>query len=262
VTVGRYLDFATPEGLRVRGTVVVIPGRGESAQTYQRFGRRIAADAYHVRVLAGREIDFFSADPLPGLADELAAAVDDLGDGLIRPLVLVGADASAAAVAALVAGSLVAESQSAGVWRPDGVVLAAPPGYGRHDTGSDWDAELAVRTHCPAHRGALSGDESVVHGTLGGALPDALLDLAYGSTVAIAHLLLVGDSDPIADPDALTRLAKALPVARLSVVRGAHHDVLNDLQHRSVAAEVVGFLEVLRDGEPFRPIVATEVTAW
>ena len=71
------------------------------------------------------------------------------------------------------------------------------------------------------------------------AVEDELLDLAYGSTVDIPHLLLVGDCDPLADREAIELAAKALPSARLSVVRDAHHDVLNDLQHRSVAAEVV-----------------------
>ena len=64
------------------------------------------------------------------------------------------------------------------------------------------------------------------------------------------------------DDDALARLAKSLPTARLATVRGAHHDVLNDVSHRSVAAEVVSFLEALRDGSPLRPFVRTESTTW
>ncbi|MZG13854.1 alpha/beta hydrolase, partial [Streptomyces sp. SID5914] len=46
-----YTDHHTPQGLRTRGTVVVVPGRGESHATYNRFGRRLAADAYRVRVV-------------------------------------------------------------------------------------------------------------------------------------------------------------------------------------------------------------------
>ncbi|MFC9020323.1 alpha/beta hydrolase, partial [Streptomyces albidoflavus] len=48
--------------------------------------------------------------------------------------------------------------------------------------------------------------------------------------------------------------------ARLSRVRGAHHDVLNDAQHRSVAAEIVTFLEGLRDG--MAPAVSVAASAW
>ena len=33
-------EYTGPEGLRTRGTVLVVPGRGESEATYQRFGRR------------------------------------------------------------------------------------------------------------------------------------------------------------------------------------------------------------------------------
>jgi hypothetical protein len=46
------------------------------------------------------------------------------------------------------------------------------------------------------------------------------------------------------------------------VVRGAHHDVLNDLQHRSVAVEVVGFLEALRNEPSLEPVIAVESSAW
>lgn len=44
-----YDDHFAPQGLRVRGTVVVVPGRGETRATYGRLGRRLAADAYRVR---------------------------------------------------------------------------------------------------------------------------------------------------------------------------------------------------------------------
>src|ERR1700684_3289800 len=40
-----YTDYTGPEGLRTRGTVLVVPGRGESEATYRRFGRRLAADS-------------------------------------------------------------------------------------------------------------------------------------------------------------------------------------------------------------------------
>jgi len=108
----------------------------------------------------------------------------------------------------------------------------------------------------------LSDDVAFNRGALSTAPDDELLDLAYGSTADIPQLLLVGDSDPLADREAIDRAAKALPSARLSVVRDAHHDVLNDLQHRSVAAEVVGFLEVVRGRRPLTSIVSTELSSW
>lgn len=80
------------------------------------------------------------------------------------------------------------------------------------------------------------------------------------STVEVPVLLLVGDADPLADHEALERTAKSLPRARLSVVHRAHHDVLNDLQHRSVAAEAVTFLETLRN--ELRPLISVRTSAW
>ena len=46
-----------PDGLIPRGTVIVIPGRGELPAVYERFGRRLAGDAYRVRVVADPVVD-------------------------------------------------------------------------------------------------------------------------------------------------------------------------------------------------------------
>ena len=259
MTTFSYLDFAPPTGLRVRGTVLVVPGRGESVDTYGRFGGRIAADSYFVRLVDAVTEDDPVDEQLSKLAAALSDAVADLGEAPARPLVLVGSDVAAAALSALVAR---ADAETDAAWWPDALVLAAIPGYGEHAIGGDWESELEVRTHCPVHRGVLTSDTEIGRGSLSGAVSDALLDEAYASTAPLPQLLLVGDSDPIADVDALARLAEALPNARLSVVRGAHHDILNDLQHRSVAAEVVTFLELLRDGSPLRPLITVASPDW
>ncbi|MEU8947381.1 alpha/beta hydrolase [Streptomyces sp. NPDC048489] len=263
-----YTDHHGPEGLLTRGTIVVVPGRGEGRAAYARFGRRLAADAYRVRV-----VDAPRTDPedltgsLTRFGDELVAAVGGTaaGDGVARPVVLVGADTGALAVAAL----LGLEGSSA-ARLPDAVVLAGPPGPGADggavSTGAaagepgPWEDELDVRTSCPAHRAVLSADSGTRRGSLATPVPQALLDAAHRSDIPVPTLILVGDADPLADRDALTRTAKSLPRARLAVVRDAHHDVLNDLQHRSVAAEVVTFLETVRNG--LVPLVAVESSAW
>ncbi|MDP9793955.1 pimeloyl-ACP methyl ester carboxylesterase [Catenuloplanes nepalensis] len=220
-----FAVYEAPAGLRVRGTIVVVPGRGEATLSYQRFGKRLAADAY--RVLVVEDLDGF-----------------DPGSDVVRPLVLVGADLGAVRVA--VDGDRLA---------PDAVVLAGLPGGGEV-TGDD---ELDARTHCPTHRGVLA---DVDPGAFATAIEAELLHRAYARASGVPHLLLIGDADPLADHEALARLAKALPVARLAVVRGAHHDVLNDLQHRSVAAEIVSFLEAVREGTPPRPLVRVESSGW
>jgi hypothetical protein len=252
-------DYLAPAGLRTRGTVIVVPGRGESPAVYARFGSRLAYDAYRVRVE-----DTLDADPadvvafLRTLAHRLSVAVAGMAaehpDGLVRPLVLVGSDLGAAAIAALIA-----DGDLGAVWRPEAVVLAGLPGYRSRGDGG-WEDELDIRTHCPAHRGVLASETAVHRGKLADAVPDELLDAAYQSTADVPHLLLAGDTDLLADRGALARAAKELPAARLVVVRGGHHDVLNDLQHRSVAAEIVTFLEALRND--LTPAITVEASAW
>lgn len=264
-----YTDHHAPDGPRVRGTIVVVPGRGETRTTYERLGRRLAADAYRVRVIDPPQIA--PADPIGSLtrfgaaladavdgaaAHDGAAAVDGAAsvDRVVRPVVLIGADTGAAAVAALLNGAEVPTP-----WKPDAVVLAGLPGRAATAAGT-WDEELDVRTSCPTHRGTLAQDPAVRRGALHDAVPEALLTVAHADDITVPVLLLVGDADPLADRQALTHSAKSLPRARLSVVRGAHHDVLNDLQHRTVAAEIVTFLETLRND--LAPLIAVESSAW
>ncbi|MFF0107286.1 alpha/beta hydrolase [Streptomyces hirsutus] len=252
-----HTDHHAPEGLRTRGTLVVVPGRGETRTTYTRLGRRLAADAYRVRVIDAPDLD--SADPAGALirfGTLLADAVEGTAaeDGVVGPLVLIGADTGAVAVA-----GLLGRAGFPGVRQPDAVVLAGLPGRGAGAVGG-WEGELEVRTSCPTHRGTLTEDAEVRRGSLADAVPDALLAAAYEGDIVVPALLLVGDDDPLADHDALARRAKSLTRARLAVVRGAHHDVLNDLQHRSVAAETVTFLENLRND--LVPLIGVETSAW
>ncbi|RPK73825.1 Alpha/beta hydrolase family protein [Streptomyces sp. ADI97-07] len=252
-----YTDHYAPDGLRTRATVVVVPGRGETRATYARLGRRLAADAYRVRVVDAPDLD---ADDVAGsltrFGARLTTAVEGTAaeDGTVRPVVLLGADTGAVAIAALLGRD---EIPAAGL--PDAVVLAGLPGHAA-TTAGPWDEELDARTSCPAHRQTLTDDAQVRHGTLGDAVPDTLLDAALAAEPAVPALLLVGDADPLADRDSLAGIAKSLPRARLSVVRGAHHDVLNDVQHRSVAAEIVTFLETLRN--ELVPVIAVEASTW
>lgn len=254
-----YTDYFGPEGLRTRGTVVVVPGRGESRAAYARLGRRLAADAYRVRVVDAPVLD--PDDPegsLHRVDGRLAGAAEGaaLGeDGVVRPLVLLGADSGAVAVAALAGGD-----GAPSAVRPDAVVLAGIPAGAASAVGG-WEDELDVRTACPAHRGTLTEDTGTRRGALYEAIPASLITAAYeGDEAGVPALLLIGDRDPLADREALARTAKTLGRARLSVVRDAHHDVLNDLQHRSVAAEIVTFLETLRN--ELVPVVTVDSSAW
>src|ERR1700734_3541637 len=131
------------EGVAPRGTLIVIPGRGEGPELYERFGRRIAGDAYRVHVVSDPV-----GDPARTTSEVLAITAE------VRPYVLVGSDTGA-----LFAAGLVASGQVAGV---DAVVLAglptaAGPAAADRPGGESWEDELAARTAPPAHRGRLAG---------------------------------------------------------------------------------------------------------
>ncbi|MFI1418669.1 hypothetical protein ACH4VX_11825 [Streptomyces sp. NPDC020731] len=80
---------------------------------------------------------------------------------------------------------------------------------------------------------------------------------APGADLSVPALLPVGDADRLADRDALTRTAEPRSRARLSVVRGARHGVLDDVNHRSVAAGTVAFPET-----PRTALVPVEPSTW
>ncbi|MGW4123095.1 alpha/beta hydrolase [Nocardia sp. NPDC004711] len=248
-----YTEFHAPGGLRTRGTVIIVPGRGETQRTYTRLGQRLATDAYDVRIVDGPGIDAADvAGSLERFATNLAAAAS--GTEPARPLVLLGADAGATAIAALLA-----RRDTTAPWWPEALVLAGPAGHTTGETPG-WDEELDLRTHCPVHRVVLTEDAGLERGALAVAVPEEVLGAAYGGVLDIPLLVLVGDSDPLADREGLARAVEVSPAARLSVVHGAHHDVLNDQQHRSVAAEIITFLETL--GNKLVPVISVESSTW
>ncbi|MFD4637057.1 alpha/beta hydrolase [Lentzea sp. NPDC058436] len=215
-----------PPGLAARGTVILLTGRGETARTYQRFGRRIATDAYRVRVV---ETDL---DDLVTTRKQVEALLAD--DDLPAPRVLAGSDTGASFA-----------SQLADL--ADGVVLA---GLALPDSTpvTGWQSELDARSACPTHQRVLSEDADFTRGALARPVPSDWV--VAPSTVPT--LVLHGDKDPV------TPLAAAFAPfseARLRTVVGGHHDVLNDVSHRSVAATVVLFLESLKLGGDLPDIV-------
>ena len=232
----------------VRGTVIVLPGRGEHAGVYERFGRRLAFDAYAVHAVSSSPED----DPAD-LRDQVAA----LAAGAVAPVVLAGSDTGALhALALVVEGKVDVE----------GVLLAATPGASAASSAFDvlagspeWEQELALRTSCPTHRGKLTEDSAFRRGSLFDPVPErlrAFLELDTAEYESVAPTLLVHGADDLLAPAALAQTFSAkLPQAELVLVAGAPHDVLNDSRHRSVAGAVVQWLERLRGGAPFAPII-------
>lgn len=247
------VSYDGPPGLRTRGTVVVVPGRGETQATYARLGQRLAADSYQARVIEPPAVD--PGRPRDAVSHLTRSIARERDDTAAPPFVLLGADTGAL----LIAAALASDGQQHPA--PDAVVLAGLPGRGQRHTG-DWADELDARTHCPVHRGTLTGDPALTRGALSDAVPAELADLAYADRAAPPHLVLLGDLDTLAAPEETARFVKELPAGQLALVAGAHHDVLNDQQHRSVAAAIVAFLERLRESARLEPVVRVEYSAW
>jgi pimeloyl-ACP methyl ester carboxylesterase len=237
-------NWSEPDGVAPRGTLIVIPGRGEGPELYERFGRRIAGDAYRVHAVADPV-----ADPALTTSQVLAVTAE------VRPYVLVGSDTGA-----LFAAGLVASGQVTGV---DAVVLAGLPTAEAQSAGDggpsaeSWEAELAARTACPTHRDRLAG-----HGLRRGALfepiPAGWASLADLGRLAAPVLGLHGTADPVSPLDAARERYRRAPRAELVSIAGGVHDVLNDVTHRTVAATIVLFLERLRLGAELPPIAISE----
>ncbi|GLY43131.1 lysophospholipase [Amycolatopsis sp. NBRC 101858] len=201
MTLAAETRWAPPGGVTVRGTVVLLPGRGEHPALYHRLGTRLAFDGYHVTTS--------EADAGPG------------------PVVLLGHDTGALRALELATRPPVAAVVASGL------PLGAPGG---------WTDELDARTACPVHRALLDGDPRFSPGELRGPVPDRAAE------PDVPVLVLHGEADRVASPEAARTFAASLPRARFVLVAGGRHDVLNDLDHRSVAAELVQFLEWLRAG--------------
>jgi alpha-beta hydrolase superfamily lysophospholipase len=221
-----------PAGGTPRGTLVLLPGRGDTAASYERFGRRLSADAYKVRLVP---VDL---DDLEDAIERVEKLLAD--ESLPSPKVLVGSD-SGATLAAHLAPEL----------SMDAVVLAglALP----ESTGvASWEEEIAARTACPVHTRVIDQDADFERGALNAPLPWNSVDLeAPDKPVLVLH----GTADPVTPAASAVTAYAGSPGVRVRLVEGGRHDVLNDASHRSVAATVVLFLESLRLGPELPPIV-------
>jgi pimeloyl-ACP methyl ester carboxylesterase len=231
-----------PEGATPRGTLVLLAGRGESADVYGRFGRRISADAYRVRVVEHAELDASAAT-----AAALALLEDDT---LPSPKVLVGSDAGA-----VLALSIAAAHPSLAA----AVIVAGVP-VGAATAGGD---DASLRSACPVHAKVIADDTLITQGALSVELPASLV-LPDASAVTVPVLAIHGEADAVSPLlEALPYLLE-VPGSRVLTVAGGRHDVLNDLTHRSVAASIVLFLERLRLLPPPSldlPVVLTQSSA-
>lgn len=255
----RTASWYPADGLLPRGTVVLLPGRGEHPGVYERLGRRLSADAYVVHVLDPADADAGAGtgawDTERTASDVVAAAQESAA-----PLVLAGSDSGALRALAVTAHPSV---------RPDGLLLVGTPtldGGAPTDAGSasGWEDELSARTSCPTHRGRLDADPDFDRGALGAPIRSELVTAAARAVPllgALPVLLLHGEDDPVTPVRSAHALAARLPGAALATVTGGRHDSLNDLAHRSVAATVVQWLERLRVGPDLPRLVTVHEPA-
>jgi pimeloyl-ACP methyl ester carboxylesterase len=246
------VSWTEPEGLNPRATVVVIPGRGERPEVYERFGRRLAFDAYRVHAVASPVED-------PAITEEQIASLLG-GPG---PLVLAGSDTGALFAAGLVASGRIAADALVLAGLPtaadtSGEETGAPaPDSGAGESTGSWEAELEARTACPTHRGRLAGP-ILRRGALYEPVPDGWLEAADLKAVTVPVLGLHGAADPVSPLSAARERYAAAPHAELVSITDGRHDAFNDITHRTAAATVVLFLERLRLGADMPPIAVPE----
>ncbi len=212
-----------PDGIPPRGTVVVLAGRGETSTVYERFGRRIASDAY--RVVAVPDAPDTVVD---GAIASILGAPDTVG-----PIVLVGSDTGTAAVRRLARRH---RDQVAAV-----VLAGLPPST---PTGRSPEDDVVARTSCPNHRRVLAA-----HSTRGLFAQPLVAGIAPGEeTLPVPVLALHGGADVLSPVTTAADDYARLGATEVFVVAEGTHDILNDVTHRTVAATVVLFLERVKAG--------------
>jgi alpha-beta hydrolase superfamily lysophospholipase len=228
----------------LRGSIVVLAGRGESAIVYERFCARLAYDGYRVAVVPDAAAD------VDGSARRAAELLTERAD---VPRILIGSDTGASVAAGLLADGLV---------HSDVAVLAGLP-TSEAVTALDWDGELEARSACPVHRGALAREGALEHGALTRIdRVAAAVDGRVASGIVVPVLTVHGSADSISPVDEALAVYSRIPDVESYVVEGGRHDILNDVTHRSVAATIVLFLERLRvTGRPRVVVPAGEVLA-
>jgi alpha-beta hydrolase superfamily lysophospholipase len=237
-------SWREPRGIAPRGTVIVVPGRGEHPRVYERFGRRIAADGYRVEAVSAPTVDEARTE---GQIRALLESPPSVAEGETGPdpRVLVGSDTGALFAAGLVAAGLPGVA---------GLVLAGLPTR-RPGHVLSWEDELEARTACPAHQGRLAEDPALRRGAFAAPVPDSWFSRARPDAIRVPVLGVHGEADAISPLDDARGWFAEVPAAELVGVSGGRHDAFNDQTHRTAAATVVLFLERLRLGADL-PVLA------
>ena len=213
----RHLEIANwnePAGVKPRGTLFLLTGRGEKPEVYTRFATRISADAYRVVVISAAD---YTTPGARAEIDELINSTD-----VVEPSVLVGSDVGARAALELAA------SRTLNI---DAVITAGLAIAGAAPIG-DRDAEIEARTACPVHRGVLG---RATHGTLSTAVGSIALGRPTPTGLDVSVLAIHGAAD-----DAISPLEPAVAFYRNAGVARGHGDRRRAARHPQRRVPPVG----------------------
>lgn len=230
-----------------RGRIVILQGRGDDASYYERLGRRISADGYTAYV------------PLETVRTihEAASLWNDLTHAWDRetPIIALTVDSSAGYFTHAVRNSLLHVV-------PHGLILtgvALQNDLTSYRSSQDID-ELALRSSCPVHGAVVQAAEE------GGQLLSSDIEpidpippsLADRTEDVLPSLIIHGSNDEISPVEHVRSALSDCTAAEFVRVHNGLHDVVNDVNHRTVSAEIIAFAERLRTGSDAPNIVTKE----
>lgn len=226
-----------------RGRIVILQGRGDDPTYYKRLGSRISVDGYTAFVPTK------TASSTHNAAQIWNDVSEDWDDE--NPVLAVTVDSAAGFLTHAIAENLLHTV-------PDGLILTgiALPAA---NTWQEAD-ELSLRSACPAHGAVVEAaveTESLVTSDvepIKPVLPKLKDEIKARGTVP--SVIIHGTDDVIAPIDQVRTLLQNWTSAEFIAIRTGLHDIINDVNHRTVAAEIISFAERLRQGTN-APLIVT-----
>jgi hypothetical protein len=233
-----------------RGRIVILQGRGDDPSYYKRLGLRLALDGY----------ESYVPTRVASNAGDAATIWNELTENWEpeTPTIAITADTAGGFL------TNAATEQLLDVL-PDGIVLT---GLALEDAEVDGgtfqgEEELTLRSACPVHRSvvhAATDTERLLTSAIVPVAPKFPLTTDNGATAKIVPTLVIhGVADAISPIDQVRSKIDGWSSAELVSVSGGLHDVVNDVHHRTVAAEIISFAERIRSDAAAASIVTKEV---
>lgn len=252
-------DWPLPEGVAVRGVVVIVHGLGEHAGRYEHLARRLNGWGFSVR--GYDQYGHGESDGARGTLPSATRLIDDLADVIDStrarmqedvPLILLGHS-----MGGLVAAWLVALGQA----RVEGLVLSSPaldPGLSAFQklllatlprvapnltVGNGLDPDFL--SHDPEVVAAYRADARV-HDRISGRLARFIADggpmvVAHASHWPVPTLLMYAGTDKLVDPAGSRAFAAAAPGQ--TVTSHCFEDLFHEIFHEAESEPVFEMLE-------------------